>query len=91
MNIRTWHDFQLVGYAVDGKNNQLTFDLEWPYESPADVKRVRLAFSDVESYYLEHDLGSNIVYSFEERSLREFLMQWTERFESECTWGWPKF
>ena len=89
--MRSWHDFHLTGYTVDGKRQELTFDLEWPYSSEIDIRRAKLQFSGVESYYLEHDLGANIVYSFTEEPLGKFLEEWAERFEIECKWGWPKF
>lgn len=90
-NMHSWHDFHITGYAVNGKRRELVFELEWPYDSSVDLKRAKLEFSGVECYYLEHDLGGNIVYSFAERPLREFLTEWTDRFEVESKWGWPKF
>jgi len=89
--MHSWHDFHITGYTVNGKGKELAFDLEWPYESKTDIQRARLRFTGVECYYLEHDLGSNIVYAFEDKPLRVFLSEWTERFEIEYKWGWPKF
>jgi hypothetical protein len=89
--MRSWHDFHITGYAVEGKLQELSFELEWPYESEIDVRNVQLRFTGVDCYYLEHDLGSNIIYSFSEEPLRQFLEEWTDRFEVQCKWGWPKF
>lgn len=89
--MRSWHDFHITGYAVHGTRSELVFELEWPHDSSVDMKRAKLVFAGVEGYFLEHDLGGNIVYAFEERPLQEFLTEWTDRFESECKWGWPKF
>jgi hypothetical protein len=89
--MRSWHDFHLVGYAVDGKRAELSFQLEWPYETETDVRRARVTFSGLECYYFEHDLGENIMYGLNEVPLQEHLEQWTGRFETECKWGWPKF
>ncbi len=89
--MRSWHDFHITSYAVDGKRREISFDLEWPYDTPIDVKSARLHFQGVEAYFFEHDLGGNIVGSIEERPLRGFLEAWAEKFETECKWGWPKF
>lgn len=35
--MRTWHDFHLTGYAVDGKRQEIVFDLEWPYDTERDI------------------------------------------------------
>ena len=89
--MHSWHDFHIVGYAVNGKGQEVSFDLEWPYESGSLVRRAKLRFLGVEGYFLEHDMGGNIVFDFSERPLSEFLQEWTERFEASCRWGWPKF
>jgi hypothetical protein len=89
--MRSWHDFHLTGFAVDGARETLTFHLEWPYETESPVRRGRVLFSGVECYYLEHDVGTNIVYGIEEVPLQEHLTEWVDRFETECKWGWPRF
>jgi len=89
--MRSWHDFHMVGYAVDGALREVTFKLAWPYESATDVRQARVAFEGVEAYFLEHDLGSNIVHDFAERPLRAFLEEWAERFEFTAKCGWPAF
>lgn len=86
-----WHDYQISGYTVDGKQQTLVFELEWPYESEADPKRARLFFGGVECYHLEHDLGTNIVYDFCEVDLGDFLRESAAKFDEESKWGWPKF
>jgi hypothetical protein len=90
-NMRSWHDFHITGYAFDGKRKELSFDIEWPYQTPTDVERAKISLLGVEAYFLEHDLGVNVISSFSERPLREFLEEWERRFETECKWGWPKF
>jgi len=89
--MRAWHDFYIVGYDVDGIRRELSFKLVWPYDTPRDARRARIIFEGVEAYFLEHDLGSNIVYDFAERPLRGFLDEWTQRFESGAKYGWPGF
>ena len=89
--MRPWHDFHIVGYTASGRLRRLTFELEWPYDTAPPGPAGQLAFNGVESYFLEHDLGGNIVYSFSEVPLRGFLEQWQSRFEHECRWGWPTF
>lgn len=89
--MRSWHDFHIVGYAASAAPRRLTFELEWPYESAPPAPAGQIAFQGVECYFLEHDLGANIVYSFSEVPLRGFLEEWQTRFEHECRWGWPSF
>ena len=89
--MHAWHDFHIVGYAASGTLQRLTFELEWPYDSAPPTPVGQLAFHGVESYFLEHDLGGNIVYSFSEVPLRGFLEEWQSRFEHENRYGWPKF
>jgi hypothetical protein len=89
--MRPWHDFHIDGYAVDGFGREISFDLAWPYDTPTDARRARMVFEGVEAYFLEHDLGSNIVYDFAERSLRGFLEEWAQRFELSAKFGWPAF
>mgnify|MGYP000879993209 CR=1 FL=1 len=89
--MRSWHDFHIIGYAVDGKAKTLTFQLEWPYDTSTDICRAGIQFLGVECYYLEHDLGNNIVYGFEEVPVAQHLRRWMNHFEAECKWGWPSF
>jgi len=85
--IRSWHDFHITGYVVSGKCKEIVFDLEWPYESRTDVRRAKLHFGEVQGYFLEHDLGENIVYAFSEVPLPDFLRDQTERFEANHKWA----
>jgi len=89
--MKSWHDFHIDGYAVDGVRRELAFRLTWPYETPSTVRRARVVFEGVEAYFLEHDLGSNIVYDFSEQPLEAFLEEWTDRFEVSAKYGWPAF
>ena len=89
--MRSWHDFHIDGYAVDGQRREIAFELTWPNDRPAQVGGARLVFEGVEAYFLEHDLGSNIVHGFAERPSRGFLEEWAERFELSARHGWPAF
>lgn len=42
--MRSWHDFHIDGYAVDGIQRQVCFSLVWPYEMQTDVRRARIVF-----------------------------------------------
>ncbi len=89
--MRSWHDYHVTGYSVEGERCRITFDVSWPYDSSADIRRASIVFSDVEGYFLEHDLGGNVLYSISEEKIEEFLLQNAERFEKEKKWGWPLF
>ena len=89
--MKPWHDFHIDSYAVDGSRREVAFELAWPYDTPTDARRARILFEGVEAYFLEHDLGSNIVYDFAERPLRGLLEEWTDRFELSAKFGWPAF
>ncbi len=90
--MRSWHDFHIVGYSVDGKQGELTFDLVWPYGLDLEKQSASFRFSGVECYFLEHDLGGNIVFAFSDRPLRAFLEEWASRFEvTSKSDGWPRF
>lgn len=89
--MRSWHDFHITGYAVNGEQREISFEVKWPYESESVARRAKIVFCGVEAYFLEHDLGANIVYDFSEQPLRQFLEEWAEHFESSCKYGWPKF
>jgi hypothetical protein len=78
--MRSWHDFHITGYAIDGKNRELVFELEWPYDSSVDLKRARLEFSGVECYYLEHDLRW-VMLPDSDLVLKYFLRQITARLK----------
>ena len=89
--MRSWHDYHLTGYSVDGSNQKFTLSVLWPYEAEADIKRASVVFSGVECHCLEHDLGTNVILDVGEWPLRDFFAAWSDRFEAECKWGWPKF
>lgn len=89
--MRSWHDYHLNSYSVEGAKRQITFEVSWPYESSIDIKRASIVFTEVEGYFFEHDLGRNILYSISEESLENFLSQYAEHFEQEKKWGWPLF
>jgi hypothetical protein len=89
--MRTWHDYHLTGYAVDGERGRITFNVSWPYNTDSDIGRAVVVFSGVAGYFLEHDLGANILYSLSEISLNGFLVEHADRFQQEKKWGWPLF
>lgn len=89
--MRSWHDYHLVGYSVDGRSATLAFEVRWPYATETDVKAATIMFSGVVGYVLENDLGSNILYGIEERPLGQFLTEQRSRFEESQRWGWPTF
>jgi hypothetical protein len=89
--MRSWHDYQIIGYSVDGTKREITFNITWPYETDTDIRRADVIFSNVEGYFFEHDLGGNILYSIAEGPLEAFLAQSATRFEQEKKWGWPLF
>lgn len=84
--MRPWHDFY-----IDGSRREFAFDLVWPCDAPTDARRAWVVFEGVEPYFLEHDLGSNIVYDFAEGPLRGFLEEWTQRFKLSAKCGWLAF
>jgi hypothetical protein len=89
--MRSWHDYHITGYFVEGERRRITFDVSWPYDLSTDIKRTSIVFSGVEGYFFEHDLGVNVLYSISEEQLEAFLSQNAERFEKERKWGWPLF
>jgi hypothetical protein len=89
--MRSWHDYHLVAYSVDGLNRQIQFDVRWPYDADTDIDRATVLFSEVEGYFFEHDLGGNILDSITEVPVDAFLTHNADYFEQECKWGWPLF
>jgi len=59
--MRTWHDYHLTGFAVDGTQQRITLNVSWPYESATELRRAVLVFSGVAGYFFAHDLGKNMV------------------------------
>ncbi len=89
--MRAWHDYHITAYTVDGANACISFELVWPYDTETDIKRATVIFSGVAGYFIEYDLGINIVFEFEERPLAESLERHADRFEHGRKWGWPIF
>ena len=89
--MRSWHDYHIVGYSADGKRSELSFDLDWPYEVDPERPPAKVRFSGVECYFLEHDLGGNIVFDFRNWPLQPFLEEWAPRFEASYIYAWPRF
>jgi hypothetical protein len=76
---------------VDGKRRLLTLCLS---ENPKEVEKpetVELVFGGLVDYFLEHDLGVNIVLSIEELSLDSFMAANLNQFIDHAKWGWPRF
>jgi len=88
--VRSWHDYQIVGYRVDGERDQLFLELRWKEGTRVDVPQADLTFSGVSDYLLQHDLGGNIVFSIDESSIEEFVRENAEYFEGTKKWGWPR-
>ncbi len=97
--MRSWHDYHLTGYSVDGELQRIEFRLSWPYEK-TDVppyehmdipRKALLVFSRVEGYFFEHDLNGSIIFSIEEIPLEQFLKDYLDLFEDEHMYGWPLF
>src|SRR5215204_4921041 len=89
--MRTFHDYWLTGHTVDGEKSLLIFALS---EDPRSTKTPRLVdviFDGLQDYFLEHDLGVNVVDSIQEKALDPFLAENKERFKEQSKWGWPKF
>jgi hypothetical protein len=89
--MRRWHDYHLTGYAVEGAQERLIFNLIWPYHTETSIAAATLVFSGVAGYFFRHDLGVNIVASIEEIPLENFLLEHGELFDQEKQWGWPLF
>jgi len=80
--MQSFHDYHLTGYSVDG---QAPPDAEIP--RPPQI----LVFLGVQDYFLEHDMGINIVYGIEEVSLEEHVRSNADSFALSSKWGWPRF
>jgi len=91
MTMRSFHDHYISGYHVDGRTRSLQLDIARPEDDQNSVVSLQLVFSDVEGYFLEHDLAINIIFAIEEQPLGEFVQENAALFEEECKWGWPLF
>lgn len=91
--MKSFHDYHLTGYSVDGQAKEVRLRLEWL--SPQDPETPRppqmLVFQGVQDYFFEHDMGINIVYGVEEVSLEEHVHSNAKSFAASAKWGWPRF
>ena len=91
MQLPSLYDYEVSGYHVDDKAHTIRFILAPPKGSPNARESVEIVFGDVEGYFLEHDLGTSIVFAVEEQPLLPFLFRNEEHFVHEAQWGWPLF
>ena len=91
--IKSFHDYHLTGYAVDGHLRQVRLRLEWlsPQDPAIPRPPQEVVFEGVQDYFFEHDMGVNIVYSIEEVPIEEHVRSNSERFAQSSKWGWPRF
>jgi hypothetical protein len=89
--MRSWHDYHLTGYSVDGPGARIVFNVSWPYDTSTDIRTAKVVFSGVAGYCFVDDLGSNILYSISESPLDTFLAEHARQFEQRQKWGWPLF
>jgi hypothetical protein len=89
--MNSFHDHWLTGHTVDGEKGLLIFRLSEDPRSTEKPRLVDLVFEGLQDYFLEHDLGVNVVYSIQEKALDSFLAENQERFKEQSKWGWPKF
>jgi hypothetical protein len=88
--MRSWHDYRLVGYSVDGERGEVSFQLIWTEPTPAEVKSAQLLFSGVLDYFLQGDLGTNIVAAIAEAPIEPFVRENAHSFKEEQKFGWPR-
>ena len=89
--MQSFHDHYISGYRVDGRARSLRFEIARPEDDQASPVSLQLIFTDVEGYFLEHDLAVNIILDIEEQPVGEFIQENTALFEQESKWGWPLF
>ena len=90
--MKSFHDYHLIGYEVDGELRELRMSLAWQYpDDPTPRPSEKVVFEGVEDYFFEHDLGINIVYAIEEVSLFAHLQASVNQFQENSKWGWPRF
>jgi len=89
--MKSFHDYHLVGYEVDGQRGEVRLNLAWLYAGVEPRPPEQVVFRGVEDYFFEHDLGVNIVFDIEEFPLLGFLQGWEEHFRANKQWGWPRF
>jgi hypothetical protein len=89
--MRSWHDYRLIGYSVDGVQKEVTLRLLWTEPFPAEVKVADVVFSGVLDYLLEGDLGTNIIAAIAEVPIEPFVHENASLFERESKkYGWPR-
>src|SRR5690242_10637525 len=88
--MRSWHDYRIVGYSVDGPRRELILRLAWTESSQAEVMSAELKFSGLLDYSLQSDLGTNIVAAISEAPLGSFVRENEALFEREQKFGWPR-
>ena len=86
--MRSWHDYRLAGYRVDGERKELSLSLRRP-DKVAGVD-AELTFSGLLDYRFEHDLGINIVAAITESPIAPFVQENQALFAQEEKWGWPR-
>jgi hypothetical protein len=90
--MKSFHDYHLTGYEVDGRAREIRFHLAWLYAAEAEPRpNEDVIFTGVEDYFFEHDLGVNIVYAIQEVPLLEFLRTNEQQFQENAKWGRPRF
>jgi len=70
--MKSYHDFHIYGYEVDSVKRKINFRLAWP-EKNGETSIVNVLFDDVFGYELKNDSMANIVFEFEEVSLKDFF------------------
>jgi hypothetical protein len=90
--MKSFHDYHLIGYEVDGQCRELRMNLAWQYpDDPNPRPPEQIVFEGVEDYFSEHDLGVNIVSAIEEVPLLAHLEAHANKFRESSKWGWPRF
>src|SRR5438067_1692841 len=85
--MRSWHDYHLTGYRVDGERKELSLSVR---DSTKSASSENVVFSGVVDYFFEHDLGTNIIYAIEESPIEPFVQENAALFMREQKWGWPR-
>ena len=90
--MKSFHDYHLTGYEVDGLRRELRLNLAWLYpDDPEPRPPEQVVFHGVEDYFFEHDLGVNIIYAIEEIATLNHLQACEQQFRASARWGWPRF
>ena len=90
--LKSFHDYHLTGYEVDGQCREIRLNLAWLYSEGTEPRPPeQVVFFGVEDYFFEHDLGVSIVYAIEEVPMLRHLETNELRFKETAKWGWPRF